>query len=105
MHAIGKENGTLLRSVGSHAVRSTTAPKMVIKIIYMFMNFRRAASQFAMFPARTKVPAPHDFTTARGEIHARCGKLTLFASKFRRTAFNDSAEISQSWSWTELRAT
>jgi len=38
MHAIGKENGTLLRSVGSHAVRSTTAPKMVIRIMYMFMD-------------------------------------------------------------------
>src|SRR5689334_4802179 len=93
MHAIGKENGTLLRSVGSHAVRSTTAPKMVIRIKYIFMDFRRAANQFAMFPARTKVPAPHDFTTARGKIHARCGKLMLLASKFRRTALNDSAEI------------
>jgi hypothetical protein len=71
MHAIGKENGTLLRSVGSHAVRSTTAPKMVIRIMYMFMDFRRAANQFAMSPARTKFRAPQNFTTARGEIHAR----------------------------------
>ena len=29
----------------------------------------------------------------------------LFASKFRRTASNDPAGISQSWSWNDARAT
>jgi hypothetical protein len=38
VHAIGRENGTLLRSVGSHAVRSMTSPKMVIRIIYPFTD-------------------------------------------------------------------
>jgi hypothetical protein len=39
--------------------------------MYMFMDSHRAANRFATFPARTKILALQNFTTARGEIHAR----------------------------------
>ena len=53
MHAIGRENGTLLSSVGNHTVRSTTAPKMVIRIMYSFTDPHYVANQLVKRPPKT----------------------------------------------------